>query len=168
MSVGLRQRETALFPVYLWRRANDRNVKLHCPYRQYTNLFIFWFVSLLCPRGTLCLLEQTACCRESVKCDINNCIKSSVIYLTSYFSDCEDDVYIKQSYNESELSMRNGAQSSWLSLSGQRCNVARLLVFAQQKAGLPDTALMIVISPTKLSGAETIWKNIIYYNYDHA
>ena len=40
-------------PVSLWRRGNARNVRLYCPYRQYTNLFIFRFVSLLCLRSTL-------------------------------------------------------------------------------------------------------------------
>ena len=30
----------------LWRRANARNLRLYYPYRQYTNLFIFQFVSL--------------------------------------------------------------------------------------------------------------------------
>ena len=29
--------------VSLWRRANARNVRLYYPYRQYTNLFMFWF-----------------------------------------------------------------------------------------------------------------------------
>ena len=37
----------------LWRRANARNVRLHYPYWQYTDLFIFRFVSLLCLRSTL-------------------------------------------------------------------------------------------------------------------
>ena len=31
--------------VSLWRRAYARNVRLHFPYRQYTNLFIFRFVN---------------------------------------------------------------------------------------------------------------------------
>ena len=39
--------------VSLWRRANARNVRLYYPYWQYTNLFIFRFVSLLCLRSTL-------------------------------------------------------------------------------------------------------------------
>ena len=39
--------------VFLWRRANDRNVRLYYPYWQYTDLFIFPFVSLLCLRSTL-------------------------------------------------------------------------------------------------------------------
>ena len=37
--------ETKHFPP-LWRRANARNLRLYYPYRQYTNLFIFQFVSL--------------------------------------------------------------------------------------------------------------------------
>ena len=43
--------------VGLWRRANARNVRFHYPYRQYTNLFIFRFVSLLCLRSTLRLFS---------------------------------------------------------------------------------------------------------------
>ena len=39
--------------VSLRRRADARNVRLYYPYRQYTNLFIFRFVSLLCLRSTL-------------------------------------------------------------------------------------------------------------------
>ena len=42
-----------LFSVSLWRRANARNVRLYYPYWQYTDLFIFRFVSLLCLRSTL-------------------------------------------------------------------------------------------------------------------
>ena len=42
-----------LFSVSFWRRANARNVRLYYPYQQYTNLFIFRFVSL---RSTLRLL----------------------------------------------------------------------------------------------------------------
>ena len=42
-----------LFSVSLWRRAFARNVRLYYPYRQYTNLFIFRCVSLLCLRSTL-------------------------------------------------------------------------------------------------------------------
>ena len=34
--------------VSLWRMANARNVRLYYPYRQYTDLFIFRFLSLLC------------------------------------------------------------------------------------------------------------------------
>ena len=41
------------FPPSLWRRAYARNVRLYYPYCQYTNLFIFRFVSLLCLRSTL-------------------------------------------------------------------------------------------------------------------
>ena len=37
----------------LWRRANARNVRLRFPYREYTNLFIFRFVSQHCLRRTL-------------------------------------------------------------------------------------------------------------------
>ena len=36
-----------------WRRANARNVRLYYPYWQYTDLFIFRFVSLLYLRSTL-------------------------------------------------------------------------------------------------------------------
>ena len=39
-----------------WRRANARNVRLHYPYWQYTDLFIFRFVSVLCQRRTLRLV----------------------------------------------------------------------------------------------------------------
>ena len=39
--------------VSLWWRANARNVRLYYPYWQYTNLFIFRFVSLLCLCSTL-------------------------------------------------------------------------------------------------------------------
>ena len=46
-----------LFSVSLWRRANARNVRLYHPYWQYTDLFIFRFVSLLCLRSTLRLLN---------------------------------------------------------------------------------------------------------------
>ena len=42
-----------LFSVSLWRRANARNVRPYYPYWQYTDLFIFRFVSLLCLRSTL-------------------------------------------------------------------------------------------------------------------
>ena len=45
-----------LFSVSFWRRANARNVRLYYPYWQYTDLFIFRFVSLLCLRSTLRLL----------------------------------------------------------------------------------------------------------------
>ena len=34
--------------VFLWRRANARNVRLYCPYWQYTDLFIFRFVTQVC------------------------------------------------------------------------------------------------------------------------
>ena len=36
----------------LWRRANARNIRLCYPYWQYTDLFIFRCVSLLCLRST--------------------------------------------------------------------------------------------------------------------
>ena len=39
--------------ISLWRRANARNVRLYYLYRQYTHLFIFWFVSQHCLRSTL-------------------------------------------------------------------------------------------------------------------
>ena len=42
-----------MYLVSLWRRANTRNVRLYYPYRQYTNLFIVWFVSEHCLRSTL-------------------------------------------------------------------------------------------------------------------
>ena len=42
-----------LFSVSLWQRANARNVRLYYPYWQYTDLFIFRFVSSLCLRSTL-------------------------------------------------------------------------------------------------------------------
>ena len=41
--------------VFLWRTAYARNVRLYCPYRQYTNLFLFQFVFEHCFRCTLCL-----------------------------------------------------------------------------------------------------------------
>ena len=41
-----------LFSVSLWWRANTRNVRLYYPYWQYTDLFIFRFVSLLCAYST--------------------------------------------------------------------------------------------------------------------
>ena len=46
---------TALFLSYvsLWRRANARNVRLYYPYWQYTDHFIFIFLSLLCLRSKL-------------------------------------------------------------------------------------------------------------------
>ena len=46
-----------LFSVSLWRRINARYARLYYPYRQYTNLFIFRFVSLLCLIMTLRLLK---------------------------------------------------------------------------------------------------------------
>ena len=46
-----------LFSVSLWRRANARNVRLYYPYRQYTNLFIFRFVSEHCLRSTLHIIN---------------------------------------------------------------------------------------------------------------
>ena len=42
-----------LFSVSLWQKANARNVRLYYPYWQYTDLFIFRFVSSLCLRSTL-------------------------------------------------------------------------------------------------------------------
>ena len=41
----------------LWRTANARNVRLYYPYWQYTDRFIFRFVSLLCLRRTLRLFN---------------------------------------------------------------------------------------------------------------
>ena len=41
--------------VSLWWRANARNFRLYYPYWQYTDHFIFRFLSLLCLRSTLCL-----------------------------------------------------------------------------------------------------------------
>ena len=43
--------------VPLQRRANAQNVRLYYPYWQYTNLFIFRFVSLLSLRSTLRLFH---------------------------------------------------------------------------------------------------------------
>ena len=42
-------------PIYppVWQRANAQNNRLYYPYWQYNNLFILWFVSLLCLRSTL-------------------------------------------------------------------------------------------------------------------
>ena len=48
-------------PISLWRRANARNVsnvRLFYPHWQYSNLFIFRFVSLLCLSCTLRLLRS--------------------------------------------------------------------------------------------------------------
>ena len=44
---------TFLSEVSLWRRTDPRNVRLYYQYWQYSNLFIFRFVSLLCLRNTL-------------------------------------------------------------------------------------------------------------------
>ena len=46
-----------LFSVSLRRRADARNVRLYYPYWQYTDLFIFQFVSLLCLRSTLRIFQ---------------------------------------------------------------------------------------------------------------
>ena len=46
-----------LFSVSLWRRASARNVRPYYSYWQYTDLFIFRFVSLLCLRSTLRLFH---------------------------------------------------------------------------------------------------------------
>ena len=54
-----------------WRRANARNVGLYYPYWQYTDLFIFRFVSLLCLRRTLRLctfIYSTRCILIEVVC----------------------------------------------------------------------------------------------------
>ena len=51
-------RENHLFSVSLWRRANARNVRPYYPYWQYTDLFIFRFVSPLCLRSTLRLFRN--------------------------------------------------------------------------------------------------------------
>ena len=60
-----------------WRRANARNVRLYYPYWQYTDHFIFWFVSLLCLRSTLCLLHVYLCFQiiNSNWCFINGLCK---------------------------------------------------------------------------------------------
>ena len=50
--------------VSLWRRANARNVRPYYPYWQYTDLFIFRFVSLLCLRSTLVSLWRRANARN--------------------------------------------------------------------------------------------------------
>ena len=42
-----------------WWRANARNVRPYYPYWQYTDLFIFRFVSLLCLRSTLRLCKYS-------------------------------------------------------------------------------------------------------------
>ena len=49
---------SSIGPVFLWRRANARNVRPYYPYWQYTDLFIFLFVSLLCLRSTLRLFPS--------------------------------------------------------------------------------------------------------------
>ena len=55
--------------VSLWRRANARNVRPHYPYWQYTDLFVFRFVSLLCLRSTLRLkLQYVSISRHNVLC----------------------------------------------------------------------------------------------------
>ena len=52
---------SSLFSVSLWRRVNALNVRLYYPYWQYTDLFIFRFVSLLCLRSTLrCIFDQNS------------------------------------------------------------------------------------------------------------
>ena len=54
------------------RRANARNVRLHYPYWQYTNLFIFQFVSLLCLCITLYLYNVY---KDSVSFYLNSIFK---------------------------------------------------------------------------------------------
>ena len=46
------ERNRKHFSVSLWRGANTRNVRLYYPHWQYTDLFIFRFVSLLMLRTT--------------------------------------------------------------------------------------------------------------------
>ena len=55
-----------LFSVSLWRRANARNARLYYSYWQYTDLFIFRFVSLLCLRSTLRLLYCICCMKMAL------------------------------------------------------------------------------------------------------
>ena len=65
-----------LFFVSLWRRANARNVRLYYPYWQYTDLFIFRFVYLLCLRSTLRLILFSLAYAFGVfdKVDMQHCL----------------------------------------------------------------------------------------------
>ena len=49
-----------IYTIYI-RRANARNVRPHYPHWQYTDLFIFRFVSILCLRSTLRLCKLMLC-----------------------------------------------------------------------------------------------------------
>ena len=49
---------TFIKTISLWRRDNARNVRLYYPYWQYTDLFIFRFVSPLCLRSRLRLYKK--------------------------------------------------------------------------------------------------------------
>ena len=63
--------------ISLWRRANARNVRLYYPYWQYTDLFIFRFVSLFFVY-TLRLFQGQYI--KSVKqCQHANCLHAGVI-----------------------------------------------------------------------------------------
>ena len=63
-------------PVSLWRRANARNVRLYYPNWQYTNLFIFRFVSQLCLRSTLRLYKLILYIDIVNVTDENECVAS--------------------------------------------------------------------------------------------
>ena len=43
----------------LWWRTDARDVRIYCPYRQYTNILIFRIVSLFCLLGTLRLCSTS-------------------------------------------------------------------------------------------------------------
>ena len=60
-ALALRQRETgfSLTKFLSDERANARNVRLYYSYWQYTDLFIFRFLSLLCLCSTLCLYNNS-------------------------------------------------------------------------------------------------------------
>ena len=90
--MALRQRVSLrprVNPVSLWRMANARNVRLYYPYRQYTNHFIFRFVSLLCLRSALrlfklCLDRFDFSSHSSVHIQIAFDLDLSPIDLTQY------------------------------------------------------------------------------------
>ena len=73
-----------LFSVSLWRKANARNVRPYYPYRQYTDLFIFRFVSLLClPLRRTLRLYYKSCRLIGWTFEI---ISTSYLQLFHYFS----------------------------------------------------------------------------------
>ena len=45
--------------VFLWQRTCIRNVRSCLPYRQYTNIFIFWFISEHCLHSTQRLFKHS-------------------------------------------------------------------------------------------------------------